>query len=36
MRVPRVFGKFLFQLTLCSIVMEYADHGDLFQKIQRH
>lgn len=21
---------------LCSIVMEYADHGDLFQKIQRH
>ena len=29
------YGK--FRITdRCSIVMEYADYGDLFQKITRH
>lgn len=30
---PAPYGKFILSLTFFSIVMEYADNGDVFQKI---
>lgn len=35
MNPPNRYGKF-FSTNSNSIVMEYADYGDLFQKITKH